>query len=170
VIRPVCIAILLALAILPSAWAADAPTAAAKGSNTGLPVPRFVSLGADKVNVRSGPGDRYPITWQFQRRALPVEITAEFEYWRRIRDIDGAEGWVHKNLLNGRRFALITGTTRSLFTDPSRTAEVVLQAEAGVQGRVLTCRTGWCRLEIEKRRGWLPQDELWGVYPNEVIE
>ncbi len=146
------------------------PPEPGKGSNTGLPVPRFVSLGSDKVNVRSGPGDRYPIVWQFVRRGLPVEITAEFEYWRRIRDQDGAEGWVHKNLLSGRRFALIAGGIRNLHDDPSQDSTVVMQAEPGVQGRLLNCKDSWCRMEVNGRRGWLPRMQLWGVYADETIE
>ena len=146
------------------------PSDPGKGSNSGLPIPRFVSLNSDKVNVRAGPGDRYPITWQFVRRGLPVEVTAEFEYWRRVRDQDGSEGWVHKNLLSGRRYALIAGGVRTLYAEASRGAEIVLQAEAGVQGRVLSCKDAWCRLEIGGRRGWLPRAQLWGVYGNETVE
>lgn len=172
------LAVLCAGAPLASAVAADAAPSRrerpamepGKGSNTGLPVPRFVSLGSDKVNVRAGPGDRYPIVWQFVRRGLPVEITAEFEYWRRIRDHDGAEGWVHKNLLSGRRFALVAGGIRDLHDEPSQTSAIVMQAEPGVQGRLLACKENWCRMEVNGRRGWLPRMQLWGVYADEVVD
>jgi SH3-like domain-containing protein len=146
------------------------PPEPGKGSNSGLPLPRFVSLGSDKVNVRAGPGDRYPIIWQFVRRHVPVEITAEFEYWRRIRDQDGAEGWVHKNLLSGRRYALVTGGIRNFYGEPTREAEVVAQAETGVQGRLLACKGPWCRMDVGGNRGWIPRAQLWGVYADETIE
>ncbi|MEH6546060.1 MAG: SH3 domain-containing protein, partial [Sneathiella sp.] len=73
-----------------------------------MPLPRFVSLSSNKVNVRTGPGTRYPITWVFVRRGWPVEVIAEYELWRRIRDVDGSTGWVHKGLLSSRRTLIIT--------------------------------------------------------------
>ena len=79
------------------------PTAAASG----LPVPRFVSLKSDRVNVRGGPTKDHDVAWVFTRSGLPVEITAEFENWRRIRDCEGAEGWVYHSLLSGRRTAMV---------------------------------------------------------------
>src|ERR1700712_4043947 len=75
---------------------------------TGLPVPRFVSLKSDKVNVRAGPAKEQEVAWVYSRSALPVEVTAEFENWRRIRDWEGAEGWVYHSLLSGRRTALVS--------------------------------------------------------------
>ena len=134
-----------------------------------LPLPRFVSLRAGEVNVRAGPGTTYPIRWVFVRAGLPVEITAEFENWRRIRDSEGAEGWVHQSLLSGTRTALIAGEIRTLWRSPEPGALPVLRAEAGVVGRLLECADAWCRLEIDGRRGWLPGDEIWGVYPGEAV-
>src|SRR5580658_6054598 len=74
-----------------------------RGSNSGLPVPRFVSLRAAQVNLRAGPGERYPIEWVYQRRDLPVEIEREFDIWRLIRDADGVRGWVQEVMVMGRR-------------------------------------------------------------------
>ena len=85
--------------------------------------PRYVSLGSDRVNVRTGPGVRYPVAWRFVRRGLPVEIIAEYELWRKIRDRDGAEGWVHKSLLSGRRTVVVQGETRTFYKQPGRTME-----------------------------------------------
>ncbi len=75
---------------------------------SGLPVPRYVSLKSDHVNVRAGPTKDQDVTWIYTRSGLPVEITAEFENWRRVRDSEGAEGWVYHSLLSGRRTAVIT--------------------------------------------------------------
>ena len=77
------------------------------GTTTGLQVPRFVSLKSDKVNVRTGPTKDHDVAWVYNRAALPVEVTAEFENWRRIRDWEGAEGWVYHSLLSGKRTALV---------------------------------------------------------------
>ncbi|HEX6958730.1 MAG TPA: SH3 domain-containing protein [Ferrovibrio sp.] len=141
------------------------------GSDSGLPLPRFVSLAADKVNARTGPGARYPIAWQYQRRWLPVEVVAEYEYWRKIRDHDGTEAWVHKNLTSGKRYALVDGTVRALYGKPDANAEILLTAEPGVEARLRRCpNLAWCEVEIAGTRGWMPRGYLWGVYPNEIFD
>src|SRR5262245_31891737 len=84
---------------------------AAKDSVTvtsGLPIPRYVSLKSDHVNVRAGPTKDNDVAWVYTRAGLPVEITAEFENWRRVRDSEGAEGWVYHSMLSGRRTAVVT--------------------------------------------------------------
>ncbi len=86
-------------AAAPPATAAEPP----KGSNTGLPLPRFAALKTDDVNLRTGPGTRYPIDWVYKRRDLPVQIEREFEVWRLIADSEGVKGWVHQATLTGRR-------------------------------------------------------------------
>lgn len=141
-----------------------------RGSATGLPVPRFVALGSSEVNVRTGPGNQYPIAWVYQRRGLPVEIVAEFEYYRKVRDRDGAEGWVHKNLLSGRRTALVVGQVRALNRDPDPGAPPVMFAEPGVQGRLKSCRNDWCEMEISGRSGFIPRQHVYGVYPGESFD
>ena len=133
-------------------------------------LPQFVSLRADRVNVRTGPGVRYPIAWVFVRQGLPIEITAEFDLWRKIRDIDGEEGWIHVSLLSRERAAIITGEARPLYRDPNPASPPVALAEPGVVGRVLRCREVWCELAIGPIRGWTHRTFLWGVYPGEEIE
>ena len=133
-------------------------------------LPHFASLRADRVNVRTGPGVRYPIAWVFVRQGLPVEITAAFELWRKIRDIDGEEGWIHTSLLSRERAAIITGEVRPLYRDPDAASLPVALAEPGVMGRVLRCREAWCELAIGRIRGWTQRTSLWGVYPDEEIE
>ncbi|HUC60846.1 MAG TPA: SH3 domain-containing protein [Alphaproteobacteria bacterium] len=140
--------------------AADAP----------LPVPRFVSLRADKVYVRAGPGVRYPIEWVFERKGMPVEVVAEFDNFRKVRDIEGTEGWVHMNLLSGRRDIIVTGAVRTLRREPRTDAPAVARAEPDVIGQLLECNPDWCRIDIEGFRGWLKRSEFWGLLPNEKIE
>lgn len=140
--------------------------------NGQLPIPRFVSLRSSQVNMRSGPGVRYPVTWIYMRRDLPVEITAEFETWRKIKDIDGAEGWVHQSMVTGRRMAQIRadGTRlRSSADDNSGNAAIL---QAGVQGKIRRCpvNSDFCEIEVENYDGWVRRGEVWGVYKNEGIE
>ncbi|MBI1774707.1 MAG: hypothetical protein HYR63_05105 [Proteobacteria bacterium] len=140
------------------------------GRVTGLPLPRFLSLKSPEVNLRTGPGTQYPVEWVFVRRLLPVEVLDEFENWRKIRDSQGAEGWVHLTVLWARRSMLVTGSTRSLRRSNREDAETVAMAEAGVIGRLLECREAWCRVEIAGTRGWLKRQEFWGVYEDEAVK
>jgi SH3-like domain-containing protein len=135
-----------------------------------LPVPRFVTLKSDQVNLRTGPGDRYPIDWVLTRKDMPVEIVAEFEHWRKIRDIEGTEGWVHQRMLLGRRAVIIKGGVRALYRDADPASAVVARVEPGVIARLQECRGPWCRIEVQTIAGWLHRDEVWGVYPDEVVQ
>lgn len=137
---------------------------------SGLPVPRFVSLRSGEVNVRTGPGRSYPIEWVFVRPGMPVEITAEFDTWRRIRDVEGTQGWVHQSMLSGRRAMVITGELRTIRERPSASAAAVAQAEPGVMGRLVSCKGPWCEVEIQGYHGWLERADFWGIYPNEEVE
>ena len=134
------------------------------------PLPRFVSLKADEVNVRTGPGTRYPIAWVFVRAGLPVEVIAEYELWRRIVDVDGAQGWVHRGMLSDRRSAIVVGDAQDFHRRPDAGARVVLRAGPGVHGRLFGCHEGWCEMQIAGRKGWTQGDHLWGVYPGEEID
>lgn len=165
---PVLPAFLVAAALFAAALTGFAPAAPALEKN--LPVPRFVSLHADKVNLRTGPGTRYPVEWVFTRRDLPVEIIAEFENWRRIRDADGTEGWVQEHMVTGKRTVLIRGQIRVLRAKPRGDASAVARVEPGVIAKLLECHEEWCRIDALGARGWLRRDEFWGVFPNEVIE
>lgn len=143
-------------------------------TGTGLPVPRFVSLKADKVNVRNGPNKNQDVAWVFSRAGLPVEITAEFETWRRIRDAEGSEGWVYHSMLSGRRTALVapwnkTGTV-ALRAEPKADAKVEAQLEHGVLGTLKSCDGKWCRFIGQGFDGYMEQSQLWGVYPNEKVD
>ncbi len=165
---PVSTAPVSTVAVVQTTAPADLPET---GIDSGLPLPRFVSLAAEKVNARTGPGSRYPIAWQYQRRGLPVEVVAEYEYWRRIRDHDGTETWVHKNLTSGKRYAVIDGGVRSLYRKPDIDTDVLLTAETGVQARLRKCPDAmWCQVEIAGTKGWMPRSSLWGLYPAEVFD
>jgi len=148
------------------------PSVAHAAANTsGLPIPRFVSLKSDEVNVRTGPGTRYPIAWVYHRAGMPVEIIEEYDYWRKIRDAEGTTGWVHKNMLAGARNAMIKGKdARVLRIDPEAKAKPMLKAEPMVIGRLLECQPDWCRVQVSGRKGWVEKKYLWGVYAQEVFD
>ena len=141
---------------------------------SGLPIPRFVSLKAEKVNVRRGPSSDHPVAWVFQRKGLPVEIVAEFENWRRVRDSDGEEGWILQNMLAGKRTAEIApwkqGQNVPLMQGPKSEAGIVAEVGSGVVAEVEGCDGDWCELRAGGYDGYVQQTQLWGVYPGEKVD
>jgi SH3-like domain-containing protein len=168
------IALCLAAAVplVSPAWAQaeDEESGENAGGVTGLPLPRFVTLSSGKINMRVGPGVRYPIEWVYTRRGMPVEIIAEYELWRKVRDVDGTEGWVLKHMVSSKRAVIVTVAVATLRRAPEDTAAPVLYAKKGVQGRLDECEKDWCKLEVDGSTGWLRKSSLWGTYPNEIFK
>jgi SH3-like domain-containing protein len=160
---------------------------AADAAGSGLPIPRYVSLKSDRVNLRQGPGTEYPIAWVFRRAGLPVEVIKEFEGWRQVRDADGTTGWVLGSMLSGRRTVVIlpwevrggdakadikgerVQAMATLRDDDSERSRPIAHVEAGVLASIITCDGRWCRVSINGFRGYIEQTKLWGAYQGEVI-
>lgn len=151
---------------------AETPAEPLKGSNTGLPLPRFAALRSDDVNFRTGPGTRYPIEWVYKRRDLPVEIEREFEIWRLVRDQQGNKGWVNQATLTGRRTAVVAGTEHVLHQSASDTAPATAKLKPGVIIRLRSCeaKSEWCQAQVGDYRGFIRRTEIWGVLPDEAIQ
>jgi SH3-like domain-containing protein len=160
-------AVMLALSAIAAQAGGGDPT-------SGLPVPRFVSLKTDRVNVRGGPDKDHDVAWIYTRVGWPVEITAEFENWRRIRDSDGTEGWVYHSLLSGKRTAAVQLKSKTdlaaLHAKPDAASPVTAQLQSGVLGSIKYCNGSWCHLAGDGFDGWIEQNRLWGVYPDEKVE
>jgi SH3-like domain-containing protein len=153
------------------AWAAnDVPT----GSVSGLPIPRFVSLKSDRVNARSGPNKDQEVRWVYTHAGMPVEVTAEFENWRRIRDWEGAEGWVYHSLLSGKRMATVVPKTKDdlvpLFEKADVESPILARLQPGVLGALKSCNGNWCQFSGKGFDGYVRQERLWGAYPNEKVD
>ena len=161
--------------VVPGAVAASPqePQSTSKIGPSGLPVPRFVSLKNESTNVRRGPSSDHGVLYVYQRKGTPVEIVAEFEHWRRIRDSAGDEGWVYKSLLSGTRTILIapwkTDIVVELRRRPQATAALVARLEPGVQGEVESCNGVWCAISAGGYDGFVSQNMLFGVYPGETF-
>ena len=169
------VGIALAILLFAGAETHAANPATGPSSQGHLPIPRFVSLKSDRVNVRKGPSTDQAIVWVFSRAGLPVEIIAESDNWRRVRDSEGADGWVWHSMLSGRRTVLIAPWTKppenvSLYSRKSIGASTVAQLAPSVLGNVLSCDGGWCELSIDDYSGFVQQDKLWGVYRGEVVK
>jgi SH3-like domain-containing protein len=144
------------------------------GPVTKLPLPRYASLKTDRVNLREGPSKDHPTKWVYQRAGLPVEITAEFEIWRRVRDSEGVEGWVLHSLLSGRRTALVTpskkGETAKLYAKASDASDLAATLQSGVIVNIRNCDGAWCLVDGDGFKGYIQQIKLWGAYPDEKID
>ncbi|MCB8875047.1 SH3 domain-containing protein [Acidisoma silvae] len=190
--RILVLSVLAGLVIFPALWSiaarADSSTTPAAtdqakppakpvfnpniGSSTGLPLPRFVSLRADEVNMRVGPGDQYPILWVYHRVGLPVEILREYDVWRLVVDSDGTKGWMHEATLVSYRHFVINGTQPvTLYRSPASGANPAAQLMPGVVGLIEKCDppSDWCRVRTGHTGGWLQRSEFWGVLPGEKL-
>ncbi|WP_113913548.1 SH3 domain-containing protein [Roseovarius dicentrarchi] len=155
------------------ALAAALPLAAAaqdRGQVTNLPLPRFVSMKAAEGYVRRGPSRTHRIDWIFRKRDTPLEITAEHGHWRRVRDRDGAGGWMHYSLLSGVRTVLIEQDMLQMRGSPDPKSLVVAQLELGVIARIEECTRDWCDLSVGGYGGWVPKSAIWGVGAEEILD
>ncbi|OFW68205.1 MAG: hypothetical protein A2X70_05470 [Alphaproteobacteria bacterium GWC2_42_16] len=133
-------------------------------------VPRFVSLKPNEVNARVGPGPNYPVEWVYLKAGLPVEVIVEFDTWRKIRDIDKAEGWVHQSMLSSKRHAIVQNPEVLMYDAKSKQSAPLVRLQKGVILGLIKCQDTWCQTQIYDFRGWVERSALWGVYPNESIK
>ncbi|SMF07342.1 SH3-like domain-containing protein [Tistlia consotensis] len=168
----VALCLLLAAAPLAGTLVAPAWAQASVGSASGLPLPRFVSLRSDQVNLRAGPGLQYPIEWVYRRADLPVEVIDEFDNWRKLRDWEGTEGWVHSSMIQAKRTAQVLATSdggpRTLRRAPGDDSPAVATLQPNAIGNLLGCHKGWCQLAFGSFEGWLKRDEFFGIHANEA--
>ncbi len=131
---------------------------------SGQPVPRFVSLKAKQTFCRSGPTFGHRVRITFMRRGLPVMVVAETtDHWRKVRDVDGDECWIHKTKLSNAKTALVTVDGLTLYAQPSAAAPQKARLGRGVIARVEAVENGWLRVSVDGRKGWAPQTGFWGV-------
>lgn len=165
------ISFLLAAMFLWS-WPAESQTLEENGES-GLKLPRFVSLHSNLINARSGPGVRYPIEWVYMQKNAPVEIVAEFEDWRQIKDWQGSKTWVHRSMLSGRRSAkVITPGENNIYAKADYNSNIIAKVEDEVVGDIIKCpvSSAFCQVKFDRITGWLPRQNLYGIYPEEEIE
>lgn len=147
----------------------SAPAYAGMGLS-GLPLPRFVSLRTDEANVRTGPGMQYPKKWVLVKRNIPLEIISEYEEWRKIRDIQGDEGWIHKAMLTGKRSGIVKKNNVKIYRKPDIASQVKAVLENGVLVKISSCNFKFCKVSISDVDGYMISANLWGVYIGEKIK
>ena len=139
--------------------------------SSGLEIPRYASLKKNKVFARTGPALRYPIKWVYKRAGLPVEIVQEFDTWRKIRDFDGEEGWVHQSLISGRRTGLVVQEGQiPLYKKPEIDARKLALLEQNAVVKLKACAESWCQIEVQGFSGFLQRKAIWGVYEDEKFD
>ena len=139
------------------------PSFAQPISETGLPLPRFVSIKGSEANMRNGPGKRYPVKWNYKRKHLPIKIINEYEHWRKVEDHEGIQGWMHKSVLSGKRTAMLLADNIYLREKPLEESKATAKLMKGVITYIESCRPEWCEVEVGKADGWVPSSLLWGV-------
>ena len=139
-----------------------------KGQVTNLPIPRYVSLKVKEANARRGPSLSHKIDWIYKRQNMPLEIYAEYENWRRVRDFEGLGGWVHYTLLSGTRYVLIKNELLEMRLLPSIDAQVIAKVPQHNIATLDKCNKDWCRIIDDGYKGWVPKNGIWGVYENEL--
>lgn len=170
------LAVLLAFGSLGlSGFVSQSTASAQEVGPSGLPLPRFVSLRANRVNLRVGPGTNYAVEWMYLKSGLPMEIIQEYDNWRRVRDAEGAEGWINQSLLSGSRTAVVAPWHKgkddvqiNLYGEANRAAAIRAYLEPGVIGSIRVCNGEWCEMEFSGHRGWVEQAQVWGAYPGET--
>ena len=141
-----------------------------KGQVTNLPIPRYVSLKVKEANARRGPSLSHKIDWIYKRQNMPLEIYAEYENWRRVRDFEGLGGWVHYTLLSGIRYVLVKNELLEMRLLPSIDAQVIAKVPQHNIATLDKCNKDWCRIIDDGYKGWVPKNGIWGVYENELKE
>ena len=140
------------------------------GNETGLKIPRFVSLKTNDSNLRIGPSENYPIKLKYIVANTPIKITDEYMDWRKINDYEGNKGWLHKSLIKGKRFVIVN--------TPYQEGLQVLNKPKGINiGKIgkrnileiNTCLINWCKIKYKKNKGWVKKSNLWGIYEKEII-
>ncbi len=140
------------------------------GTETKLPLPRFVSLKASRANVRRGPSRRHRVDWELLKVGIPLEIVAEFGLWRQIRTWGEVSGWIYFSVLTGTRTAVVTSESTAMRSSPDDQAPTIARVHRDSIGRIERCNPNWCKLQVEKYSGWIDKKAIWGIKPGELID
>ncbi|WP_052699665.1 SH3 domain-containing protein [Martelella endophytica] len=168
--------VLSALLVIAILTPAEAQSEQRRGAS-GAPLPRFAIIKPDRARMRVGPGFNYATKWIYKKPGLPVEITEEYSVWRQVRDADGTEGWMHVSVLSSVRNAMVAPWLRTdkdvpfldIKAQQDDSARDVATIQPGAIVFMKDCDGTWCEVETSGITGYMHQNDLWGVYPDEVF-
>lgn len=145
------------------AGAAVAQDAASRPTPSGLPVPRYVVLKFGEVNARAGPGDDHRLMWVYKAKGLPVQVIAETRNWRRVCDPRGGLAWVHSRTIDGKRNVIGVVPPAPIRSKPKADARIVAYLRPQAPAALDRCKDGWCRIKVERVKGWVAAGSVWGA-------
>ena len=154
----------------PFSNAANAQEVKLKIRGSGLPVPRFVTLKFNEVNMRAGPGREYPVLWAYAKTGLPLMVEAEFGAWRKVVDHEGTTGWMRGSVLSLRRMALVTEGSTRIYRAADPQSQIVAVAEKHALLELQSCPASMCKVVSDGVKGWIDRAAIWGVLKSEILD
>ena len=143
----------------------------AAGAQVERKAPYWASIARGQALMRTGPGRNYPGTWLYVRPDLPIHVIETYPNWRKVEDPDGEKGWMLQRLLSDTRTGLVkAGAPRPLYEKADEHSPVRYRVEAGVVGRISKCDGSLCQFDVHGRRGYIAEDQIWGVDQGERID
>ena len=123
----------------------------------------FLTLRNDKVNLRQGPSFEYPIKLFYKKKYLHVLILDKFENFRKIKDHEKNTGWIHISQLSKKKAAITIDDDQLIFKKPSIYSKPLAILKEGRLCKIHKCKDEWCKVSVEKYKGWVKKNILWGL-------
>ena len=141
------------------------------GKETGLEIPRYVSLKSDDANIRVGPSKNYPIQIKYIKKNYPLKVLDEYEEWRQVEDLNRNIGWIHKSLISGIRTGIVlSNDNKNIKLLNTLDGNVIGEIGEGNIVYLEKCKIDWCLISVENFKGWVDKKYIWGVKQNESIK
>ena len=123
----------------------------------------FLTLRNEKVNLRQGPSFDYPIKIFYKKKFLPVLIQDKSDNFRKIRDHENNTGWIHISQLSKKKAAITIEDDQLIFNKPSIYSKPFAILKKGRLCKIHKCKDDWCKISVQKYKGWVKKDILWGL-------
>jgi SH3-like domain-containing protein len=131
----------------------------------------FASIKVNEANLHNGPGKQYKIRCKYIKKGLPLLVTAQYEHWRKVKDSEGTEGWMHKNLLSNIRHVIVTSNTTGFTESPGDNAKSLAILKKNIVAKLLSVNKNWCNISLKYNKrtyvGWVKKEDVFGVGKNE---
>jgi len=137
---------------------------------------RYVSIKSSEANLRKGPSKDYPILIKYTKKNIPLLVIDEIDlygdHWRKVIDYENNEGWIWRNLLSNKRYGIIKKNKKALYANIFLKPNKKIIGEIGHRNivKLNKCKNNWCNIKIDKHKGWIKKDDIWGVFDNEVFD
>ncbi len=123
----------------------------------------FLTLRYEKVNLRQGPSQKYPVKIIYKKKFLPVLIQDQSDNFRKIRDHENNTGWIHISQLSKKKAAIVIDEKLIMFKNPTIYSKPIAILKRGRLTKIIKCKKIWCKAKSGKYKGWLKKDSLWGL-------